>query len=103
MTLGTIVRSVILPKEVIITVIMTYNGTLTCFRKLDIREETQFQSMFQKVKHGVSLGEENVVLSLRDYPEFSDVDPIKDTNCGHKLVLSLSARSSDWGKEQDLS
>lgn len=46
MTLGTIVKSVILSKEVIITVIMTYNGTLTCFRKLDIREETQFQSMF---------------------------------------------------------
>ena len=43
------------------------------------------------------------VRSLRDNPEFSDVEILTPSRSfhGHKLVLS--ARSYDWGKGQDLS
>ena len=43
------------------------------------------------------------VLSLRDNPEFSDVEILTPSRSyhGHKIVLS--ARSCDWGKGQDLS
>ena len=48
MTSETTIKSVILSNRVIMTVIMTYNWhiNMLSFRKLDIRKESHFQSMF---------------------------------------------------------
>ena len=43
------------------------------------------------------------VRSLRDNPEFSDVEILTPSRSFHGPKLVLSARSCDWGKGQDLS
>ena len=43
------------------------------------------------------------VMSLRDNPQFSDLEIITPSKSYHAHKLVLSARSSDWGKGQDLS
>ena len=42
-------------------------------------------------------------MSLRDNPQFSDLEIITPSKSYHAHKLVLSARSSDWGKGQDLS
>ena len=42
------------------------------------------------------------VRSLRDSPEFSDVEILTPSRSFHGPKLVLSARSCDWGKGQDL-
>ena len=42
-------------------------------------------------------------MSQRDNPQFSDLEIITPSKCYHAHKLVLSARSSDWGKGQDLS